>query len=379
MKKVLLFTDWYIPGYKAGGPIQSCHNLVVSLKEHYSFYVYTSNCDLGDNIPYKNITPDKWVKIPTGEAVYYASSNQKQLPLLKEMLQSVKPDIVYFNSMFSYKYTILPLIVLKTVRFKGKVILAPRGMLHQGALSLKSRKKQVFLRLFKLLNFQKKICFHATDQQEVRDINAVFNKNSVVLAKNIPNQYIPPRGEVQKQPGEIKLVFISRVHPTKNISYIIDVLNNFNIQGQVILDVFGAESSVEYLNGCREKAANLPRNITVNFLGGLPHHEVVSKLQQYHVLVLPTLGENFGHIIFEALMSGLPVLISDRTPWRHVAGSKAGWDIALDKPEEYAKAIQELINMNQQTYIDWVVGARNKAEAYLKDADFSTSYSNLFS
>ena len=47
-------------------------------------------------------------------------------------------------------------------------------------------------------------------------------------------------------------------------------------------------------------------------------------------MILPTLGENFGHVIVEAWTAGCPVLVSDRTPWRQLASHGVGWDVALD-------------------------------------------------
>ena len=52
-KKILLFTDWYEPGYKAGGPIQACKNVVSVLKEQYDFYIICSDRDLGETSPYR--------------------------------------------------------------------------------------------------------------------------------------------------------------------------------------------------------------------------------------------------------------------------------------------------------------------------------------
>ena len=32
-KKLLVFTDWYLPAYKAGGPVRSIANIVAHLKD----------------------------------------------------------------------------------------------------------------------------------------------------------------------------------------------------------------------------------------------------------------------------------------------------------------------------------------------------------
>jgi hypothetical protein len=71
--KILLFSDWYEPGFKAGGPIQSCKNTVNAMVDDYDFWIFTSDRDLGDKEPYKNIKTDTWLNLPNGAHIWYAS------------------------------------------------------------------------------------------------------------------------------------------------------------------------------------------------------------------------------------------------------------------------------------------------------------------
>lgn len=72
-KKLLILTEWFAPGYKAGGPIQSCINLCLALKNKYEIYVFTTDTDHGEANPYHGIIADKWViHANTGVQVYYA-------------------------------------------------------------------------------------------------------------------------------------------------------------------------------------------------------------------------------------------------------------------------------------------------------------------
>ena len=38
-KKILVAIDWYLPGYKAGGPIRSCASIINCLKDDFDFAV----------------------------------------------------------------------------------------------------------------------------------------------------------------------------------------------------------------------------------------------------------------------------------------------------------------------------------------------------
>lgn len=216
-RTILLFTDWYEPGFKAGGPIQSCKNIVNTLSQDFNFYIFTSDRDLGDHQPYSEIQTDTWITLSNGSRIFYASPEFLKPKNIKSIIRNVNPGIVYLNSMFSRSFTFIPLWVFKKIKFEGRIILAPRGMLNKSALAKKKLKKKIFLVLFSFTGISKKLIFHATDQQEALDIKNHFNgASSIFMAENIPNVNSDWKKRA-KRPGHLKLVFISRVHPIKNL------------------------------------------------------------------------------------------------------------------------------------------------------------------
>src|ERR1700744_1317509 len=129
-KKILLMTDWYDPGYKAGGPIQSCKNFVDAFKDEFGISVLTSDRDQGDQEPYPGITTDTWMTGRAGVPVYYAGPGSPDRHRLRQLVLQLEPDYLYLNSMYSYRFTILVLWLKWRGRLPGNIILAPRGMLH---------------------------------------------------------------------------------------------------------------------------------------------------------------------------------------------------------------------------------------------------------
>ena len=53
---VLVFIGYYLPGYKAGGPVRSIANVVETLGDEFEFRIVTSDRDLLDEVPYPGIT-----------------------------------------------------------------------------------------------------------------------------------------------------------------------------------------------------------------------------------------------------------------------------------------------------------------------------------
>ena len=93
---------------------------------------------------------------------------------------------------------------------------------------------------------------------------------------------------------------------------------------------------------------------------------------------LPTKGENFGHVIFEALTSGCVVLISDRTPWKELHGRNAGWALPLSDNRNFADKLRELCRMNEEVFNEKSKAAFQYAREFLGSMNLKNRYSLLF-
>ena len=104
-KRVLAFSDTYIPGYKGGGPIRSLENIFNQLSEDVDFYLVTSNRDLGDKKPYKGINTNTWTTVGN-VFVFYIDGSYLKKSAFNEILEKVQPDTIYLNSLFSFYFSI---------------------------------------------------------------------------------------------------------------------------------------------------------------------------------------------------------------------------------------------------------------------------------
>ena len=371
--RVMIFIDWFLPGYKAGGPIRSVANLVEALHEEYDFSIVTTDRDLGDEEGYEGIESDTWIKRDDCRA-WYASPNHQSYRHIRSLVFNNDFEVLYTQSMFSLKYTLFPLWVARALAPEAKLILAPRGMLHKGAIGLKSRKKKIFLKLFKLLRLHKSVTFQATDAQEVADIKEWFGEVKIEEVKNVPRPVLPPEVSLEKSPGKLRLVFFSRLTIKKGVHKVLEALAGQT--GEIELDLYGVQDEPEYWERCEAIIKKLPANIHVVYKGTVPPSETATTLQGYHALVMPTQGENFGHAIFEALAAGRPVLISDQTPWRDLEARKAGWDLPLEG--DFAAHISRLAAMEQEEWDTFAQGARALAGKYIEELEVSAAYATLF-
>jgi glycosyltransferase involved in cell wall biosynthesis len=250
-------------------------------------------------------------------------------------------------------------------------------MLNTSAVSRKKWKKKIFLSLFSFSKISKKIVFHATDKQEEVDIKKYFRSNAhVQLIGNIPNlnQKWVARN---KQRGQVNCVFISRIHPIKNLLYAINVVKS--LAGCTVwFDVYGTVEDVKYFERCREEVSGANTHININFKGPVANSTIFSVLENYHVFFLPTQGENFGHVIFEALTSGCVLLISDRTPWKNIEEKNAGWALPLKNSSEFASKLKLLCGMNEQEFNEKSHAAFEYARDSHQSMNLKKKYADLF-
>lgn len=375
-KKILVFIDWYLPGFKAGGPIRSCANMIAHLSDIYDFYVITSDTDYTNELPYENVRKNDWNKLPDGSNVYYISKEKRNKNTIKRLLNEIEVDCYYLNGVYSYLFTQVP---LKNIdRKRKKIIVATRGMLSPSALSIKKIKKKLFFFYAKLAGLFEGIIFHATTIDEKNQIENIFAKCRVLIAPNLPRKNkIVHRKPIVKSSGELLLLSIARIAPEKNLLYALEVLKN--VKGRVAFDFYGPIYNDSYWHECQKMISYLPANITARYKGVVLDEEIFSVMENYHFLFLPSRGENFGHIILEAMSFGLPVIISDRTPWRRLSEKQAGFDVPLDKPAEFSMIIDECVTMSGSQYSGISSNASSLAEAFISDEEKTTANRLLFS
>lgn len=382
MKKLLIFYNFFKPAKNAGGIVRSLDNLIGLLSKDYKIFIFTSAYDLRVVQPLQDVVHNQWISYSKNVEVYYAADRWSLFLTIKREITRISPDISYINGIFSPGFVLLPLFSFKLLRKSTMLVVAPRGMLQEGALQGKWFKKAVYLWLFKALGLHKGVRWHATDSQEFNDIQSQFGLRSnvvlAILALDTPSIKIPTVKMLPKSKGTtIKLIYLSLIAQKKNLLFLLQVLQQVS-HIKIQLDVYGPVKDVEYWLLCQQEAKKLPNNVIFSYCGLADPDQVIETIQKYHFFILPTHGENFGHAIYEALLAGRPVMISDKTPWKDMEAKKGGWIFSL-QGSEIKQVIENAANMDEETYFEYCKGAQIVAQQYLADNDFHQQYIKLFS
>ena len=359
-KRILVCLGTYLPGYKCGGPIRSVANRIAHLSPYLDFYVVTADRDTGDNESYPGVKPNHWYRVGDARVLYGSSIGAK---ILRRAFREVQPDVIVLNSFWDTFTRAAVLLRRFGVFGDTPLLLAPRGTFSPGALEIKQAKKLLYLHVTKVLGLYKNVLWQTTapsEKQELLQAAPVrrLDPDSIYVAYEITDAIASPSHHTAKQQGAVKLAYISRISEKKNLHFLFDVL--MDIRGDVQLNLFGplAESDLPYWAKCRARIAQLPKNISVEYQGGIEHSMVPQVLHDHHFFVLPTRGENFCHAAVESFVNGTPVVLSDQTPWTNLSQAHAGFDIPLTDREAWVTALQRCVDMDQQIYESYLTGVK---------------------
>ena len=341
--KIFITNDAYLPGFRFGGPVRSLANLVDWLGERYEIFIFTKDRDLGDAQGYPDLPANQWVTCGTVK-VFYASPSQHTVARARAELASIQPDVVYLNGLWERMTRGL----LKARLPKTRYVIAPRGTLGTGALAIKPWKKKLGLLLMR--SSLQDLVWHATAESEAGEVRQVIgSQETVCVASNLLERRVADALELlpsERRDGPTRLVAFSRLSRKKNFDHLLRSLAA--VRGEFTLDIIGPEEDAAYTAELKALAGQLQPDQVVRFLGGKTPAELQVLLPSYDFFALPTQHENFGHVFVEAWAAGLPVIISDQTPWRDLAAKGIGWDIALSDTERWVQVLQQCVEMEPE-------------------------------
>ena len=368
--KVLILSDWYLPGYRAGGPIRTIANLVSNLGDKVEFSIITRDRDDGMQTKYPDVQAEFWSKLGKSK-VYYVDRKKLTLGYWRRLLNSRNYDVLYLNSLFSADFALKPVLLARLGLLKNSnIILAPRGELGAGALSIKKNKKVLFLRLAEIFSLYRNVNFQASTKEEEEDIYRIFRKRkvNVIVARNpiapLPNNINPT---LIKRKGELRLAFLSRISPKKNLLGALQLLKHF--QQPLNFEIYGPISDREYWSECLKIIDAMPQNISVKYKGVIDNDKIFKIFNNNHFFYFLTLGENFGHVIYESFAHGCPVLISNTTIWRDLGDFGLGWDVDINDEQEVLRALEQAFNTDKAEYLTMRKKCRTYAQSLIDNSE----------
>lgn len=381
-KRILVFCDFYLPSLGGGGGMWVVANIVERFGDRYDFFIVAGNRnDRGSFEKISGIRENSWNEVG-GARVFYLDSSILRDNTVQKLVNEVQPDIVLLNSVFSNST-----IRYLQARKRGKIpnlpsIIAPCGELLAGALAIKPWKKRLFLAYARFTGLYRGLLWRASFESERDAIrNSFGNEPRICIAADLtPKTILPDFGlaaKPEKNPGTVKLIFLSRIVRIKNLRFLLEQLRQIT-EKSIELDIIGPVEDRVYWAECSALIRQLPPNVKVATHGAMKNASALKHLLKAHFFVLPTLSENFGFVFIEALAAGCPLIISDRTEWSWIENVNAGWAIPLENPSQWLARLAEAIDQSDAEFREMSVAARSSAVKWLAASSLEAATAEMF-
>ncbi len=280
------------------------------------------------------------------------------LPIRKALTSSEvmgAPDVVQSHGLW------LPVnhwATAAAVRRRLPLVIQTHGMLHPWALRNKAAKKRLALAVFQGRDLATARLFIATSAAEheclrrfgLRQPIAVV-PNGVELHAGSPPAAPPPAGDSRRT-----ALFLSRVHPVKGLITLIKAWANLRPSGWR-LRIAGPDEG-GHLAEILAEVRRTGLGDTVEYVGELSGDAKTSAFRGADLFVLPSLSENFGVVVAEALAHGLPVITTRGAPWADLETHRCGWWIDIGV-EPLVEALREATALDDAAL--GAMGARGQA------------------
>lgn len=345
--KIVMQTPNYLPATRYGGPIRSCHGLASALvRQGCEVDVVTSNVD-GDEI----------VDIPVGEVAdidgvqvrYYPVNSPKRIyasSAMREAFDTLIPnaDLLHINGMFLWP-SVQAVRTAKSARVP--YIVTPRGMLAPELIRGKSTLiKKTWIALFERSTLRHAKAIHVTANLEAEGIRQ--QRLDLAPMVKIPNGVETPSRDQpdaadqsiwQGIPSGKRIAFLARLDWKKGVDLAINAVMALPDTSLLLAgpDQIGLKQKFEL------QIREAGHGDRIRFIGALDDQDKWRFLAGADVLMVPSLHENFGNTVVEALAVGTPVLCT------HEVGA-GEWASQLD-PEclvprsaaSFAEAIEAIL------------------------------------
>ncbi len=344
--RVLVISAGFEPGFRGGGPIRSLAGIVDTVSPDTELYLVTRDRDLGSSRPYPELS-GQWVGRGSARIYYLNVGRPSQWIKVWRRLSKIEFDLLYVNSLWDPLFTAVPVSALRLGLIRARrVLIAPRGELASGALSVKGWKKQLFLK--KWLSFLRGMhpMWHAASDLEAAQIRGVEPDAHIEVTQNpviLPVEPILPGVEGR---GPARLVFIGRISPVKNLHSALEALES--VSKPIEFDIYGPIEDAGYWAKCQVILKRMTATVQVRYMGELAPQDVRPTFAQYDAFIFPTLGENFGHIVAESLSASCPVVCADTTPWTEVLRSGGGTVLTGTGVADFATQLEHLASLSSQ-------------------------------
>ena len=275
------------------------------------------------------------------------------------LLKKNSKNIIHIHGLWSL---LTHLSILLAKKNNIPIIIQPHGMLMPLALKHKSLKKLIAMCLYQKSDINNANLLIATSSIEYESFRNLGFKNPIAIIPNGIEQINFNTSKKNKNSADKNFLFLSRIHPIKGLLNLIKAWSILNVDGWKLKIVGPNEDN--YLDVIVNEISRCGVNQSVEIFPEVHGVEKEIFLRNADFFILPSISENFGIVILEALSYGIPVITTKGTPWSELESQGCGWWINIGI-EPLVSAINEAISLPKYKLNLMKSNARNLAKKYL--------------
>jgi glycosyltransferase involved in cell wall biosynthesis len=245
-----------------------------------------------------------------------------------EILESLAPqNLVHVHGLWRLHY-------LQSARFARArsipLIVSVHGMLLGGALRQRAALKRIGRWLFQDAVLRRAHCLHATSPAEAAAIRGLGFRGPIAV---VPWGVHPPAGSpspsqslVASDTGPRRMVlYLGRLHPTKGLEPLLRAWAQVRERFADWHLVVAGYDEGSYRSTLMALATDLGIAEAVTFASPVQGSAREQLFADASLVVVPSPAENFGFVVPEALVRGVPVIATQGSPWSSLAAEACGW------------------------------------------------------
>ncbi|HXH41308.1 MAG TPA: glycosyltransferase [Thermoanaerobaculia bacterium] len=357
--RILHVVPTYLPATRYGGPIYAVHGLCRALVARgHEVDVFTTNVDgEGDS----DVPLGVRVNLDGVGVHYFASPSagffahlQRRVYASRTLRTALAGHLATYDVLHLHSVFLLPTYVAARIAERVHVpyIVSPRGMLVPDLIHRKSRLvKNVWIRLVERRTFLHSSAIHFTAQREWDEARRI--------PIPLPDPFIVPNGidlpsDTSTPRLANTLLFLGRINWKKGLDRLLDAVKAVpNVKV-----VIAGNDEEELTPKLRAQAERNGISSRVAFRGPVSGVAKEELLRTATALVLPSLSENFGNVILEALAVRMPVIVTPEVGLASDVALAGAGLVTSGLPEPLSVAINTLMSDSEARA---VMGRRGRA------------------
>lgn len=261
----------------------------------------------------------------------------------RALLEGIKPDVVHVNSCWEVlcSYTVF---WAKAMGYP--VAISPHGMLEPWVIRKNYLKKKLpALCLYQKRSLKLADALIATAEAEKENVLGLgYNRRVDVVRTGIILDDIRMKDSWRHRGT---LLFLALLRPNKGADLLIRAVSRLRTELKDCRVVIAGSGDPAYEESLRLLAADSGLENTVVFTGAIYDEDKWKLYREADVFVLPTLHENFGIVVAEALACGTPVITTKGAPWEELTSEHCGWWIERDV-DSLVAAIRSFLSLSEE-------------------------------